>query len=151
SAAALLEHLGPWLTNARKALLESPPFADPEDVAQQLVLEVLEAAATWEQHCEDRWIPRRLVEAAERRVHQALIRERHHATLELDDRTPAPDGSKPRLLLDTPIGLATADDLRVIYRRTVLGQPIEDLAREAGVTPRQMRRRVQLAKRRARA
>ena len=29
SAAELLDRLAPWLTNARKALLAAPPFADP--------------------------------------------------------------------------------------------------------------------------
>src|SRR5439155_367081 len=69
SAAALLVRLGPWLTNARKALLAAPPFADADDIAQQLSLEVLAKAARWVPRCEDQWIPRRLAEEAERRAH----------------------------------------------------------------------------------
>src|SRR6266705_1042400 len=66
-SAPLLERLGPWLTNERKNLAEAPPFADEEDVEQQLILEVLAIAARWQAKCEDCWIPRRLVEAAGRR------------------------------------------------------------------------------------
>jgi len=38
----------------------------------------------------------------------------------------------------------------VIYRANVLGEPIEVLASEAGVTPTQMRRRLKSARARAR-
>lgn len=150
ASAALLERLAPWLTNARKVLLEAPPFADAEDVAQQLSLEVLAKAARWVPVCEDRWIPRKLVEEAERRVRRALRRERNRQHLELDEQLAAPSVDEP-LVLDTPIGRATAADIRLIYRYHVGGERLEDLARHAGVTPRQMRRRIQRAKQRARA
>src|SRR2546421_725520 len=71
SAAALLVRLGPWLTNARKALLAAPPFA--------------------------------------------------------------------------------VADIRLIYRYHVAGELREEMARRAGITPREMRRRIQRAKARARA
>lgn len=150
SSAALLERLGPWLTNARKALLDSPPLADGEDVAQQLIVEVLDKAARWQPRCEDRWIPRKLVEEAERRVRNALRRERGHERLELDEQFPAPQSEEP-LVLETPIGRASADDLRVLFRYHVLGEPLAQMASRAGITPRQMRRRIQHAKERARA
>ncbi len=150
ASAALLERLGPWLTNARKALLDAPPFADADDVAQQLSLEVLAKAARWRPRCEDRWIPRRLVEEAERRVRTALRRERARPPLELDECVPGPPTEQPPVL-DTPIGRASAADLQVIYRFHVLGEPLVEMARKAGVTPRQMRRRIQKAKDRARA
>ena len=150
AAAALIERLGPWLTNARKSLVEAPPFADKEDVAQQLGLEVLARAAEWQPDCQDRWIPRRLVEAAERRVRRTLRRERRHQSLELDDQLPALEADE-QFVLDTPIGRASAADLQVIYRYHVLGEPLAQMARQACITPRQMRRRIQLAKKRARA
>src|SRR5260370_18500858 len=68
----LIERLGPWLTRARQRLIAVPPFLDRDDIAQQLVLEVLRIAARWRPHCEDCWIPRKLVEAAERRGRQTL-------------------------------------------------------------------------------
>jgi DNA-directed RNA polymerase specialized sigma24 family protein len=144
----LLERLGPWLTNARKALLEAPPFADAEDIAQQLHLEVLAKAARWLPGCEDKWIPRKLVEEAERRVRKALRRERSRQHLELDERVPAPSGDEP-LVLETPIGRASAADIRLIYRYNVVGERLDEMARQAGVTPRQMRRRIQRARERA--
>jgi DNA-directed RNA polymerase specialized sigma24 family protein len=150
AATALVERLGPWLTNARKALLEAPPFADEEDVAQQLVLEVLAKAVRWQPACEDQWIPRKLVDEAERRVRKRLRRERGRQPLELDDEMPASALGEP-LILDTPIGRASAADLWVIYRYHILGEPLEQMARQAGITRRQMRRRIQLAKQRARA
>ena len=147
----LLDRLGPWLTSARKTLQAVPPFADSEDVAQQLVLEVLTVAARWRPHCEDCWIPRRLVEAAARRVRRSLRREPASAGVELDPKLAAPKADEPEILLETPIGRASAADLRLIYRFKVLREPLEALAREAGVTPRQMRRRIQAARDRARA
>jgi DNA-directed RNA polymerase specialized sigma24 family protein len=150
SAAALLDRLGPWLTNARKALLAAPPFADAEDIAQQLNLEVLAKAARWVPQCEDRWIPRRLAEEAERRVREVLRRERSRQPVELDERMPAKTQEEP-LLLETPVGRASVADIRLIYRYHVAGEPLEEMARRAGITPRQMRRRLQRAKARARA
>jgi len=147
----LIENLGPWLTNARKNLIAVPPFLDDEDVAQQLLLEVLRTASTWQPGCEDCWIPRRLVEAAERSVYEKLKREWSSLAVELDEQLPGSASAEPALRFDTPIGTASADDLRVIYRVKVLGQPVADLARKAGITPRQMRKRVAAARSRARA
>ena len=150
SAAALLDRLGPWLTNAQKALLAAPPFADTDDIAQQLKLEVLANAARWVPRCEDQWIPRRLAEEAERRVRRVLRRERSRQPVELDDRLPATAPEDP-LVLETPVGRASVADIRLIYRYHVAGEPLEEMARRAGITPRQMRRRIQRAKERARA
>jgi DNA-directed RNA polymerase specialized sigma24 family protein len=146
----LIECLGPWLTNARKNLVQVPPFLDDEDIAQQLLVEVLHTASRWDHHCEDCWIPRRLVEAAERSVEERLRRERSSLGAELDEELPGAVSAEPDLLFDTPIGKATADDLRVIYRVKVLKEPVADLARRAGISPRQMRRRVAAARKRAR-
>jgi DNA-directed RNA polymerase specialized sigma24 family protein len=146
----LIESLGPWLTNARKNLIAVPPYLDDEDVAQQLLLEVLRTASTWQPGCEDCWIPRRLVEAAERSVYEKLKREWSSLAVELDEQLPGSASAEPELRFDTPIGKASADDLRVIYRVKVLGEPVADLARKAGITPRQMRQRVAAARARAR-
>lgn len=151
TSSLLVERLGPWLTSARKRLHAVPPSTDDHDVAQQLVLEVLAIAARWRPHCEDQWIPRKLVEAAERRVRRSLSRERARSAVELDPETPAPEVTQPALVLETPVGTASAADLCVIYRYKVLGEPLGVLARKAGVTQRQMRRRIQAARKRARA
>ena len=147
----LLEGLGPWLTNARQALVAVTPFLDDEDVAQQLALEVLRIAARWQPLCEDSWIPRKLVEDAERRVRKALKRERSRSSraVEIADEIEAPERAELDLLFDTPIGKASASDLRLIYRVKVLGEPVAALASEAGITPRQMRQRVRNARARA--
>ena len=149
----LLERLGPWLTNARQALVAVAPYLDDEDIAQQLALEVLGIAARWQPLCEDNWIPRKLVEDAERRVRKALKRERSRSSraVELSDELEARQGADPDLLFDTPIGKASAADLRLIYRVKILGEPVAALAEEAGITPRQMRQRVRNARQRARA
>jgi len=44
-----------------------------------------------------------------------------------------------------------AADLQLIHRVKVLGEPVEILAAEAGITPRQMRQRVRNARLRAQA
>jgi len=147
----VLERLGPWLTNARQALVAVPPYLDDEDVAQQLVLEVLRLAARWQPICEDNWIARKLVEDAERRVRKALKRSRSRSSraVELTDEIEAPQRAEPDLVFDTPIGKASASDLRLIYRVKVLGEPVAALAEEAGITSRQMRQRVRNARQRA--
>jgi len=147
----LLERLGPWLTVAKRQLRAVPPYLDADDIAQQLALEVLRIAARWRPACEDRWIPRRLVERAARQVSKALLRERVSQTEELDPELQGDERSESDALFDTPIGNATAADLRVIYRTQVLGEPIEALAHEAGVTVADIRRRVRTARARARA
>ena len=147
----LLESLGPWLTNARQALVAVAPYLDDDDIAQQLALEVLGIAARWQPLCEDNWIPRKLVEDAERRVRKALKRERSRSSraVELTDEIEAPQRAEPDLLFDTQIGTASAADLRLIYRVKVLGEPVAALAEEAGITSRQMRQRVRNARQRA--
>jgi hypothetical protein len=146
----LVERLGPWLTAARRQLHAVPPYLDEEDAAQQLILEVLQIASRWRPICEDRWIPRRLVERAARKLLKSLLAEQLDQTVELDGDLEGPDRAEPDLVIDTPIGKASVADLQVIYRANVLGEPIEVLASEAGVTPTQMRRRLKSARARAR-
>jgi hypothetical protein len=147
----LIERLGPWLTRARQRLVAVPPYIDDEDIAQQLVFVVLRLAARWRPRCEDHWVPRKLVEAAERRARVWLSRETACQADALDEELPAPERAEPELVLDTPIGQASVADLRLIFRVKVLGEPIPTMALAPGITPRQMRRRVQLARQRARA
>jgi len=146
----LVERLGPWLTAARRQLHAVPPYLDQDDVAQQLILEVLQIASRWRPICEDRWIPRRLVERAARKLLKSLLAEQLDQTVELDGELEGRERAEPDLVIDTPIGRASVADLRVIYRASVLGEPIEVLASEAGVTPTQMRRRLKSARARAR-
>jgi hypothetical protein len=128
-----------------------PPYLDRNDVAQQLVLEVLQIASRWRPLCEDRWIPRRLVERAARKVLKSLLAEKLDQTVELDAKQEAAELAEPELVIDTPIGRAAVADLRVIFRANVLGEPVEVLAAEAGLTPKQMRRRLKAARARVRA
>lgn len=146
----LIERLGPWLTAARQQLHAVPPYLEQDDVAQELLLEVLRIASRWRPLCEDHWIPRRLVERAARKILKALLAERL-GTVELDADLEAAERAEPELVIDTPIGRASVADLRVIYRANVLGESIEVLADEAGLTPKQMRRRLKSARARARA
>jgi hypothetical protein len=150
-SAVLLARLGPWLTVARKQLRAVPPYLDQDDVAQQLIVEVLQIASRWRPVCEDRWIPRRLVERAARKVLKSLLAERLDQTVELDTNLEAAELAEPALVIGTPLGKASADDLRVIYRASVLGVRIEDLAAEADVTPKQMQRRLKSTRARVRA
>lgn len=150
-AGILLDRLGPWLTSARKTLFTVPARADSDDVAQQLVLELLSLAARWRPHCEDRWIPRRLVERAARRVRRKLGRERDTLPIELDLDLAAPDDPEPVLVFETPVGKASAADLQVLYRYEVLGERLEAMAQQDGITLGQMRYRLRAARKRARA
>lgn len=146
----LIERLGPWLTAARQQLYAVPPYLEQEDIAQELVAEVLRIASRWHPACEDQWIPRRLVERAARKLLKSLLAERLDQAVELGDELEASNRAEPELVIDTPLGKASIADLRVIYRASVLGEPIEVLAAEAGVTPKQMRRRLKSARARAR-
>lgn len=149
-SALLIERLAPWLTAARRQLYAAPPYLDQEDVAQQLVLEVLSIASRWRPVCEDHWIPRRLVERAARKLVKSLLAERLDQAVELGVDLEAPEVAEPNLVLDTPVGKASVADLRLIYRARVIGEPIEVLASEAGLTSKQMRRRLKSARERAR-
>lgn len=150
-SALLIERLGPWLTAARQQMHTVPPYLDQEDVAQQLIVEVLQIASRWRPVCEDRWIPRRLVERAARKLLKSLLKEKLDQTLEIDADLEAKEVAEPDLVIDTPIGKASVTDLRLIYRAKVLGEPIEVLAAEQDLTPKQMRRRLKAARARARA
>ena len=150
-SALLIERLGPWLTAARKQLHAVPPYLDREDIAQELVLEVLRIASRWRPVCEDRWIPRRLVERAARRVMKSLLAERLDRTVELGEDLEASERAEPDLVVDTPLGKASVADLLAIYRANVLGEPIDILAAEASVSPKQMRRQLKSARARARS
>ena|SRR6266849_1111297 len=146
----LIERLGPWLTGARRQLRAVPPYLDQDDVSQQLVLEVLRIASRWRPVCEDRWIPRRLVERAGRKLLRSLLAEQLDRTIELGPDLQVPGLAEPQLVFETPIGKASVDDLRLIYRVSVLGKPIESLAAELGLKPTQMQRRLKSARQRAR-
>jgi hypothetical protein len=147
----LIERLAPWLTAARKQLHAVPPYLDQEDIAQELVLEVLRIASRWRPVCEDRWIPRRLVERAARKVLKSLLAEKLDQAVELGVDLEAAERAEPDLVVDTPLGMASIADLNVIYRASVIGESIAVLAAESGVTPKQMRRRLKSARARARA
>ncbi len=150
-SALLIERLGPWLTAARKQLHGVPPCLDQEDIAQELILEVLRIASRWRPACEDHWIPRRLVERAARKLLKSLLAERLDQAVELGDDLEATERAEPDLVIDTPLGNASVADLLVIYRANVLGEPVDVLAAEVGVTPKQMRRRLKSARARARS
>jgi DNA-directed RNA polymerase specialized sigma24 family protein len=150
-AGLLISRLGPWLGAARRQLHAAPPYLDEDDVAQQLLLEVLRIGRRWHPSCEDNWIPRRLVERAGRRVLKKLLREQLHQSFELDAELPGALDAEPDLVLETPIGKASVSDLQVIFRARVLGEPIEQLAARYGLSPAQMQHRVKSALKRARA
>jgi hypothetical protein len=150
-SAVLIERLGPWLTAARKQLHAVPPYLGQEDIAQELIVEVLRIASRWRPVCEDHWIPRRLVERAARKVLKSLLAERLDQAVELGEDVQGAEGAEPDLVIDTPLGNASVDDLLVIYRANVLGEPVGVLAAEAGVTPKQMLRRLKSARARARS
>jgi hypothetical protein len=148
-SALLIERLGSWLSASRQQLHAVPPYLDQDDITQELVLEVLGIASRWRPLCEDHWIPRRLVERAARKVVKRLLAEKLDQTAELGGDVEASERGEPDLVIGTPLGKASVDDLRVIYRASVIGEAIEVLADEAGVTPKQMRRRLKSARARA--
>lgn len=150
-AGLLIQRLGPWLTAARRQLHAVPPYFDDDDVAQQLLLEVLRIARRWNPTCEDSWIPRRLVERAGRRLLKSLLREQLNQAVELDSDLPGGSAAEPDLVLDTPVGKASIADLQVIYRARVLREPLDQLADRYGLTSSQMRWRLKSALQRARA
>src|SRR5438445_5683777 len=94
----LIERLGPWLTAARRQLRPVPPYLDQEDVSQQLVLELLQIASRWRPVCEDRWIPRRLVERAGRKLLRSLLAEQLDRTVELSPDLQEPGLAEPELV-----------------------------------------------------
>ena len=147
----LLARLGPWLGAALHDLWAAPPYLSWDDVVQALTMEVLGIAGRWQPTCEDQWIPRRLVERAARKVTRSLLREAANQGEELTEVLEANQSAEPDLVFDTPIGEATARDLRVIYRSRVLGEPVEAMADELGLSVPRTVRLVAKALKRARA
>jgi hypothetical protein len=79
-APILLSMLGPALVRAAARLQVQPPAVDDEDIDQQIVMEALRAAAEMPLPDECRFVQRRLVLLASKRLRRWLERERRRQT-----------------------------------------------------------------------
>jgi hypothetical protein len=75
-APILLDVLAPGLLRSLQRLREEPPFMDPGDIAQQLVVELLHAAAYMPLPEDPAHLRRRLLARANQGVRRILARER---------------------------------------------------------------------------
>ena len=142
-AAALLEVMRVDLLAALGALPAMPPTITSDDIAQQLVTEILAAAldgpATPARTTRDRLITR-----AATSVHRLLAGELRSAT-EGSELPPQPDGSSPvsmqlrEVLMEIEAGQVPRKAVAILYRQAVLGESLAELADEAGISADTMR------------
>jgi DNA-directed RNA polymerase specialized sigma24 family protein len=137
-AAALLEVMRVDLLAALGALPAMPPAITRDDIAQQLVTEVL-AAAMDGPTTPARWTRHRLVTRATTSVQRLLVDELRSATDEAE-LPPQPDGSLhvsmqlTELMVDIEAGRLPRKAVAILFRQKVLGESMAELAAEAGIS-----------------
>ena len=142
-AAALLEVMRVDLIAALGALPAVPPAITRDDIAQQLVTEVL-AAALEGPTTPARWTRHRLITRATTSVQRLLVDELRSATDEAE-LPPQPDGSSQvsmqlrELMVDIEAGRMPRKAVAILYRQEVLGESLAELAAEVGISADAMR------------
>ena len=142
-AAALLEVMRVDLLAALGALPAMPPAMTRDDIAQQLVTEVL-AAALDGPTTPARWTRHRLVTRATTSIQRLLVDELRSATDEAE-LPPQPDGSSQvsmqlrELMVDIEAGRVPRKAVEILFRQEVLGESLAELGAEAGISADAMR------------
>jgi len=143
-ATVLLEAMRPDLAAAVAIVPAFPPVVTQEDFAQQLMANLLTAAL--ERPVQPaRWTPHRLISHASRDTQRWLAREiRSFARRAgyVDRKAGSISGLElPSLLLELEMKQNPSTGLVVLYRQEVLGDSIEEMATECGLTENALRLR----------
>jgi hypothetical protein len=148
-AQPLLDALAPGMAGTLTRFRTLPSNVTPDDLQQQLLLELLEAAASATLPADGRWIARTLLLRATRATAKWLAREAAEVALPLTEATPAavviffPAGEPSDLAI-------SASELTALHDFHVLGLPTTALAARARVSREAMDQRLSRARRRAR-
>jgi len=152
-ATVLLEAMRPDLAEAVAIVPAFPPVVTREDYAQQLMANLLTAALVGPAE-QARWTPNRLISHASRDTQRWLAREiRGHAKrVGYVDRKAASavTWDLATLLIDLEMKQNPSAGLVVLYRQEVLGDSLEELATEFGLSENALRLRRRRAIRRIR-
>jgi hypothetical protein len=138
----LLYMLAPAIINEAYRLALAVLRIDPIEIQQQLLVEVLAAAASLPLDERSRRVQTRLVKAASRQVEDWLRRMTDEDPLSLDQWrtrrlvTRAANVEEARWLLsELRASRQAAADMELVVRLSVLRQDSRDVARELGITP----------------
>jgi hypothetical protein len=143
-ATILLEAMCPDLVVAIAAMPAMPPAITHDEVAQQLITELLAAALDGPTE-PARWSPNRLLSTATKRTYRWLAREirsMSHSTGDLDRQaTDAAGHEIPGLLAELEARTIPSAGLIILYRQEVLGESLADMAAESGLSENALRLR----------
>lgn len=143
-ATVLLEAMRPDLAAAVAVVPVLPPVVTREDFAQQLMANLLTAAL--DPPVEPaRWTPNRLISRAGLTTQRWLAREIRGFARQVgyvDRKVGSISGFElPSLLLELEMNRNPSPGLVVLYRQEVLGDSIEEMAAECGLTENALRLR----------
>ena len=143
-ATIILEAMCPDLVITIAAMPAMPPAITHDEVAQQLITELLTAALDGPAE-PARWSPNRLLSTATKGTYRWLAREirsMSHSTGDLDRRvTDAAGHEIPGLLAELEARSIPSAGLIILYRQEVLGESLADMAAESGLTQNALRLR----------
>ena len=136
-ATILLEAMCQDLVVAIAAMPAMPPAITHDEVAQQLITELLAAALDGPTE-PARWSPNRLLSTATKKTFRWLAREIRslsHSTGDLDRQaTDAAGHEIPGLLAELEARPIPSAGLIILYRQEVLGESLADIAAECGLS-----------------
>ena len=144
-ALAVLEAMRLDLLAELASLPALPPVITRDDIAQQLVAETLSAALDGPPS-PARWTRNRLLTRATTAVQRWLITEIQRLSERTDEEMPPADSSGPalalrELLVEVQAGRLPARAVVMLYRQEVLGESLEELAAEVGISVDALRKR----------
>ena len=143
-ATIILEAMCPDLVITIAAMPAMPPAITHDEVAQQLITELLAAALDGPAD-PARWSPNRMLSTATKGTYRWLAREIRslsHSTGDLDRRaTDAAGHEIPGLLAELEARTIPSAGLVILYRQEVLGESLADMAAESGLSENALRLR----------
>jgi hypothetical protein len=143
-ATVILEAMCPDLVITIAAMPAMPPAITHDEVAQQLITEILAAALDGPAE-PARWSPNRLLSTATKGTYRWLAREirsMSHITGDLDRRaTDAAGHEIPGLLAELEARSIPSAGLIILYRQEVLGESLAEMAAQSGLSENALRLR----------
>jgi hypothetical protein len=143
-ATVILEAMCPDLVTTIAAMPAMPPAITHDEVAQQLITELLAAALNGPTE-PARWSPNRLLSIATKGTYRWLaseIRSLSRSTGDLDRRVIDSAGHEiPGLLAELEARATPSAGLVILYRQEVLGESLAEMAAQSGLSENALRLR----------
>ena len=143
-ATIILEAMCPDLVITIAAMPAMPPAISHDEVAQQLITELLAAALDGPAE-PARWSPNRMLSTATKGTYRWLAREIRalsHSTGDLDRRVIDAAGHEiPGLLAELEARSIPSAGLIILYRQEVLGESLAEMAAQSGLSENALRLR----------